>query len=209
LNDICKLTAWATPLELLDIGCATGVFLDMGRKKGLIARGVEISRELAEYARREFGLEVENDIFKASYPSDSFDVVTLLDVIEHIPISDLSNTMVEIYRILRPGGVLVIRTPGEDAFLRAMAKFIFFSSGRQIERPMHLFYSFEHLSSFSSHTLTTFLTRMGFKPYLVKRQEENPDRLNLHPIGKYILYLFYLISKIVNKEHKILQYYKK
>lgn len=209
LNDICCITNCDTPLDLIDIGCATGVFLDIARKTGFNSKGIEISSELAEYAKREFKLEVENDLFSASYPSESVDVITLLDVIEHIPMSDISKTMLEIYRILKPGGVLVIRTPGEDGFLRMTAKILFFLSARQIERPMHLFYSYEHLSSFSSHTLNIFMTRIGFNPYLIKRQEENPARLNISAIGKFILRMIYLISKIVKKEHKILHYYIK
>jgi len=209
IQDIRGLLGNKRDASLLDVGCATGVFLDLARKEKFFVKGVEVSKDLAEYARKEFCLEVYNDLIDAAFPPESFDVVTMLDVIEHIPPSLLSAIIGDIYRILKPGGVLVIRTPAEDALLRGIAKFIFLCSRRKIEFPMHFFYSYEHILSFSSKTLAMLIMRFGFKPCLSRREEENPDRLNMHKIFKTLLRISYIFSGAFGREHKILQYYKK
>jgi len=96
--------------DLLDIGCGEGFFLFNASKAGFRVKGVELSQDAVLYAKREFVLDVEATAFtERQFPEDHFDVVTLWQVLEHVP-----HPLVflkEAYRVLRPGGVLVTSTP--------------------------------------------------------------------------------------------------
>lgn len=67
--------------KLLDVGCATGTFLDMMRKRGWEVEGVEVSSELAAYAREKFCAKVHvKDLTRERLDSGPFHVITLFDV---------------------------------------------------------------------------------------------------------------------------------
>jgi 2-polyprenyl-3-methyl-5-hydroxy-6-metoxy-1,4-benzoquinol methylase len=96
--------------RLLDVGCALGFMLQEAKAAGWDATGVETSEFAARYATEHSGCTVHTGtVENAALHSDSFDVVTLMDVIEHV--AEPRTLLCEIYRILRPGGVLFIVTP--------------------------------------------------------------------------------------------------
>lgn len=118
---------------LLDVGCATGSFLKGMKAQGWEVAGVELSPFAAEQARAS-GLDVHTGTLEsAAYPADSFDVVTLWDVLEHV--TDPKQTLAEIARILRPGGLLVTSLPNPTSFEARL----FGGSWLGWERPRHLF----------------------------------------------------------------------
>lgn len=96
--------------RILDIGCASGIFLlGMKSRPGWEAIGVEINPHAANIAK-----ENQLDVFTgtldaAAFPSNWFDAVTLWDVLEHL--HDPTASLREIHRILKPDGILVIRVP--------------------------------------------------------------------------------------------------
>ncbi len=105
------ITRHQTAGHLLDVGCATGVFLDSMRASGGWAvQGVEISPEAAQIARDQYHLDVRTGTLEeAAFGSATFDVVTLWDVLEHL--HHLGASLDEVWRILKPGGWLVLRVP--------------------------------------------------------------------------------------------------
>jgi 2-polyprenyl-3-methyl-5-hydroxy-6-metoxy-1,4-benzoquinol methylase len=96
--------------NVLDIGCAGGAFLQAARTLGLSAVGLEPSKWLSGYARTKHGLDVRTGtLADHSFPEAHFDLVTLWDVIEHVP--DPGAELKEVHRILKPGGLLVVNYP--------------------------------------------------------------------------------------------------
>jgi SAM-dependent methyltransferase len=97
------------PLRILDVGSGTGKTLQYLSRYG-DTRGVDVSEEAVAFCR-ERGME--NVQLARSFPlpfeDDSFDVVTILDVIEHIDKDQ--ETARELYRVLRPGGLLMLTAP--------------------------------------------------------------------------------------------------
>ena len=99
------------PRRLLDIGCGDGRFLADAAAK-LDSVGVDVSSRALGYACR----LVPSARFIScggealSFPDHTFDVVTLLDVIEHIPDKDEARVIEEAHRVLRHGGHFVIST---------------------------------------------------------------------------------------------------
>jgi 2-polyprenyl-3-methyl-5-hydroxy-6-metoxy-1,4-benzoquinol methylase len=99
----------------LDVGCAMGSMLEEAKAAGWDPTGVETSELAARYAAEHSGCPVHaGTLQRAAFESESFDVVTLMDVIEHV--SEPVDLMDEIYRILRPGGVVFILTPNFASF---------------------------------------------------------------------------------------------
>lgn len=97
---------------LLDVGCATGAFLAFMAAHGWQVQGVEPSPRAAAIARQR-GLPIHNRVLtEAALSPDTFDVVTLWDVLEHIP--DPLDTLRAAGRVLKPGGVIIVRVPSPD-----------------------------------------------------------------------------------------------
>lgn len=136
--------------RLLDVGCGAGILLSVAKGKWDVM-GVEVSHEAAAEARKRFGVNVvENTLEQASFPPDSYDAITMLDVIEHIP--DPAGTLREAQRILKPGGVLFVLTPNVDAPVAKMMGRWWWGF-----RPAHLNY-------FSRKTMNQMLVESGFEP---------------------------------------------
>jgi SAM-dependent methyltransferase len=97
------------PGRLLDVGCAAGFFLDEARLAGWDVQGCDVSAYAAEHARTALGLDVRKGRFSdLALPAGDFDVVTLLNVFEHLP--DPRRVVAALERIVRPGGHVVIET---------------------------------------------------------------------------------------------------
>ncbi len=96
--------------RLLDVGCATGLFVHEASRHGWQAEGVEIQAEAVAYARRRLGLLVHHGTLETlSLPGAAFDAITFWDVIEHT-FSPLT-TLREVHRLLRPGGWVILLIP--------------------------------------------------------------------------------------------------
>ncbi len=100
----------------LDIGCGSGKFMRAMNSLGWQFEGVEFNK-VAVDACRKAGLTVfHGELQTAAYDDDSFDLITARHLIEHIP--DPNNFVVEVARILKKGGYLVIETPNSQALGR-------------------------------------------------------------------------------------------
>jgi hypothetical protein len=69
---------------LCDVGAATGILMDLARRRGWTVEGVEPSGWAVAAARAKYGLAVRQGIIEtAEFPAGSFDAVTMVDLIEH------------------------------------------------------------------------------------------------------------------------------
>jgi SAM-dependent methyltransferase len=96
--------------RFLDIGCAGGASLVAAKACGFDPVGVEPSRWMADFGRRTYGVDIRDGILKPGlFPEQSFDVITLLDVLEHIP--EPKGLLDLICRLLRANGSFVVSYP--------------------------------------------------------------------------------------------------
>jgi SAM-dependent methyltransferase len=138
--------------RLLDVGTGFGFFLAEMKRRGWDVTGVEISQKAMDYARDVLGLTIyPGPLEKVGFPENHFDVVTGFYVIEHIP-----NPVVflkECYRILKPGGLLLLRYPHTTP-IKALLHF-FGIKNRLYDLPAHL-------SDFSPEMIQRCLEGIGF-----------------------------------------------
>ena len=197
--------------KILDIGCATGVFLKEMENHGWDAYGVEPSRFAAGVAVNQMGINVFNGYLdKANFDDNMFDVITLWDVFEHLP--DPVTTLEIIKRILKPDGILVVTMPNTDSWDRKIFKQYW--SGWDVPRHYHIFSdnAIEYLLrdyGFRIDTLISFTNMLGAirtsldfwlleKSYstLVKRLVR---KLYYSAIFRLLLYPYMITSNLFSK----------
>ena len=137
------------PGRLLDIGCSLGYFVEAANSRNWNASGIEISPYAAKEAR-DLGLDVQTGILKEdTYKDSSFDCVTMWDVLEHV--TDPTQHMLNVNRILAKGGIVVIGTPNlAHRFFRTKRQ-----NWRHLKPAEHIFY-------FQQSSISLLLQKTGF-----------------------------------------------
>lgn len=137
-----------TSKSVLDIGCGTGSFLKTVQRKGWKISGTEFAPK--EYIDPDVYPYLKNKtIDQCGYPDQSFDVVTMWHLLEHV--DDPTMYLRESHRLLKPGGKLVIEVPNIDSWQAKLTRTNWFN----VEVPRHRFH-------FSPESLSSLFRRTGF-----------------------------------------------
>lgn len=98
-------------LNLLDVGCGTGLTTKTMEKFGETF-GVDISKH-AVYFSKKRGLDniYKSGVERLGFKSNSFDIVTCLGILNQDKVKDDIKAMKELYRVIKPGGYLIITDP--------------------------------------------------------------------------------------------------
>ncbi|MFC1944497.1 class I SAM-dependent methyltransferase [Chloroflexota bacterium] len=134
--------------QILDMGCSGGHFLD-NVEVGWEKYGIELSQNARDVAASK-GISTFANLEQANLADNSFDVVTMFAFIEHIP--NPKDVCVELHRILKPGGLLVVMTANAKSLKARMA-------GKNWD----LYHPPEHLCFFSGRSLDYLMKSIGFK----------------------------------------------
>jgi len=149
--------------KVLDVGSSGGQFLSTFDPKKWERYGVEIDKNAAEYAKKEYSIPVRVGYFPELDFQEKFDLVMMRGVIEHF--SDPISVLKKCSEVLKPGGYLFITaTPAGDSF----AFYIY-------REKWHLFTPLDHLHFFSVDLISKVLNKLGL--YLIDRHyqyEETP-----------------------------------
>ena len=96
----------------LDIGCGSGTFVSLLNNK--MSCGIDISSKQIKYANMKYG--AKNKIFysfnkRIPFKKKKFDSVSLIELVEHLSDREIYILFKEIFRVLKPNGVIHITTP--------------------------------------------------------------------------------------------------
>ena len=137
--------------RLLEIGCSMGFLLAKFREDGWDVEGIEPNRGYCEFMREYHGIRASPTILEDDdRPANTFDVVVMIHVIEHVP--NPLGTLEEIYRVLKPGGTLVLETPRYDSLMFKLLR----HRERSVSCDGHIYF-------FTTDSLSAMCRKAGFR----------------------------------------------
>lgn len=141
--------------RVLDVGSGRGMFLEAALERGWSCVGQEFSMDAAEAIQKRLGIEVVvcRELNKAGFEAESFDLVNMNHVLEHLYEPELAVR--EIHRILKPGGLFYCEVPRQGNFLNNLSNIF----GK---RDFGFSYLPEHLFLFDKRSLSMLLNKSGF-----------------------------------------------
>lgn len=139
---------WLRPgMRVLDVGAGTGGLVEALRRRGVDAAGVELNQTARAWCLRRRAIALSPELPMAGA---AFDVVTLIEVIEHV--GRPSHALEAVRSILSERGVLVVSTPN----LRGLHAILAQGLWREAQKPFHLCF-------FRESVLEAALKKAGFR----------------------------------------------
>jgi len=135
--------------SLLDIGCATGEFLNHCKINKWNVLGIEPDPSARQNGIRNYSLVIEDEAHLNNIALASFDVITMWHVLEHVP--ELNERINQLQKLLRPYGYLFIAVPNANSY---DAKF-YGSYWAAYDVPRHLYH-------FTRDTMTRLFLKHSF-----------------------------------------------
>ncbi|HSQ30139.1 MAG TPA: class I SAM-dependent methyltransferase [Gemmatimonadaceae bacterium] len=136
---------------ILDFGCGYGKNLVVLRQLGYSnCHGVDLSREQVAFARQRLGLtqvECADGLQWLQGKDDTFDVILVMDVLEHLPLAALLDLGSKMRAALKPGGMLIVQTPNGMSPLNPFA-----------------YGDLTHVRAFTAQSLRQFFLHAGLEP---------------------------------------------
>lgn len=204
---IAMLQGYCPGGRVLDVGCSVGVFASQLAEAGFEAMGSDISAHGCAEARKRLGAEnvFEGDIDAVSEKLEgSLDAVTLMDVIEHF--EDVVSPLRAIARVLKPNGILFLRTPTLRSPFHAVAELSHKLTAGHYKTGLLKLYHAEHLYFFDEKSIRELLEDTGFDVVTIQSDPLNWDNFRgceLHqgPIANALLATIYFVGRLVGRGH--------
>lgn len=169
--------------KLLDVGTNMGFFLRKARDFGFQTEGVEPSPALVKIARDQWGLTIHEGFLQdVNLPEKSFDVITLIDVLEHV--TEPKSLLKKCHSLLKDDGIIAIKVPNGDynMFKQQLATL----TGKTAT--MDIWDCFEHVVHYTPTTFKKMAADCGFKiqKFIIPLPIHSPIWANL--VGHYYQY---------------------
>ena len=192
----------AGALRFLDVGCASGGMLKAARDVGMDAVGTEVSPEAAAHGLQQENFDIRIGLLEdLKLPEQSFDIILLHDVIEHVP--SPMQLMKECVRLLKPGGILCAHTVNVNALTVDFAGDDFFLADT----------TGGHVVLFTPSTLDRYCQALGLKVVSIKTRgfrivQRERDRQKMKGLAKAFIRLVenvgHEIVKLSNRGHFVM-----
>lgn len=172
--------------RVLDIGVGRGEMITCMKDWGYANYlGIDISKSTVEYCKK-LNLNVEFAEDTGAWlraHENSFSLITLLDVLEHIPKQQVIPFLKDLKTALKPGGVLIIQVPNLQA----------------PDGQLHRYNDFTHESGFIENSLKQVLLAAGFKTFYFKGFEIFVHGSFIEQIAKVARAIYWFITKTLRK----------
>jgi SAM-dependent methyltransferase len=185
-----RIRGVVAPARLLDIGCGGGHLLAAAIRHGYQGVGTDLSYEACAIARHRSIPTLQADGTILPFRSRSLNIVTLINVLDHLP--DPLATLQEVFRVLAPGGYLVIRIPNA-AFHRSCIRALC-HLGPLIRRRGWDQYPILHLFAFTGAGLFHTVSRAGLRVLSVRNSPAAIDGFRSLGASVNLRKVFTLIS---------------
>jgi 2-polyprenyl-3-methyl-5-hydroxy-6-metoxy-1,4-benzoquinol methylase len=163
-----EMAPFASPGRLLDIGCGTGLFLDVVQRAGWEACGLDASDYAVSRRPAELAGQIQTGTLESiDYPAESFDVVTMFDFFEHV--YRPAEFARRVARILSPGGIAVVATPDYDSWMRRILghrtvsfkipEHVAYYTQRTLATAVHESFEVLHVERIGQYCTTDFVAR--------------------------------------------------
>jgi 2-polyprenyl-3-methyl-5-hydroxy-6-metoxy-1,4-benzoquinol methylase len=136
--------------NILDIGCGTGEFLKFCQDNGLEATGIEPGEKARDYAKTKNSISTYENIELLGDVKGSFSCITMWHVLEHI--HDLNGLMIQVKRLLTPGGMFIAAVPNSNSWDASFYKQFWAA----YDVPRHLYH-------FTGDSITRLAEKHGFE----------------------------------------------
>lgn len=152
--------------DALDIGCASGDFLEILREQGWNVEGIELDPAMFKDLQ-EKNIPYFPDVFEKFQTSKKFQLITLFDVMEHLP--DIHGSLERLKHILADDGVIALLTPDYGSTQRKL-----------FGKKWFQFKPVEHIHYFTDKTLAQALAphQLEIKKIIRPGQYADADFLN-------------------------------
>lgn len=141
--------------KVVDIGAATGEFLDLIKDKVNYCLGIELNQEYCDFMKHELGLDSSSEDYLISNYEEQFDLIVLNGTLDHMynPLGVLDK----VFRDLKPGGIFYIQTVNDH---QALKEFLPSPNRQKFSKFM---YQKAHFISFNENTLRQAVENIGLK----------------------------------------------
>ncbi len=138
--------------KILDIGCGTGEFLNVCKNAKWDVIGIEPDLDAKKMAIENYGLNVKEESEIKNLESESFDIISMWHVLEHVP--QLNERIEELKRLIKKNGIILIAVPN----CTSLDASIYSEHWAAYDLPRHLYhFSPEDIESvFKNHNLEVF-----------------------------------------------------
>jgi len=189
--------------NLLDVGCGTGDFLKIAKQNNWNVSGIEPNKDARQIANK----KTNNSVFEIEqllqFESNSFDVITLWHVLEHLP--NLENHIAIFKKLLKPNGTLIIAVPNYKSYDARYYKQFWAA----YDVPRHLWHfnqaSISKLVSKQSFRIIK-VKPMWFDSFYVSMLSEKYKSEKMNPIKGFWIGLLSNIKALSSKEASSLIY---
>jgi len=195
---------WAPPpAKMLEIGSGMGMFLHLAGQDGYQAIGVETSKFAHAFACQKMKVDTRfGPIQDLGFQEDSFDVVILNDVIEHI--GTPYPLMTHLIRLVKPGGFLVLETPNEDGFINAISTLIWKASLGWLKAPFLANHNPEHRIYYNAQSISTLFKTCGLEMKAISQTSIDPGARGCGGLLTWGARVIFPLARFFKSEHKMI-----
>ncbi len=156
-NLLGKIKSYLSGRRLLDLGTASGYFLDVANRNGFVAEGIDLNPAAVKEGTARGRKIKQADFLNSGYPQESFDAITAFDFFEHLPSDKLTEYLAIMKNLLSEKGILAVITVNTASWWAKI-----------FGRKWHTFLPPEHISYFSDRNIRLLLENNGFEVLEVK-----------------------------------------